>query len=166
LFGHSLGALVSFEVARHLQHHFGLVPGHLFVSGCGAPQLRESCPEIADVPALLAYLRQLGAPLNEQMLKRRWPLFQADFALRASYRYHPGGLPLVCPITVFGGLQDDTVSREALAAWREQTLQDCTLHLLPGNHFFLHHAQGQLLQHLQRALLQALSQTRVERRLN
>jgi medium-chain acyl-[acyl-carrier-protein] hydrolase len=164
LFGHSLGALVSFEVARHLQECCGLVPVELFVSGCSAPQLGDTCPEIADVPALVTYLRQLGAMPNVQMLARRWPLFQADFALRASYRYTAGGPPLACPITVFGGIQDDSVSLDALSAWREQTLETCTVHLLPGNHFFLHHAQGQLLRHLQSALLRVLREIPSERR--
>ncbi len=164
LFGHSLGALVSFEVARHLQERFGLVPVQLFVSGCSAPQLGDACPEIVDIPALVTYLRQLGARPNEQMLVRRWPLIQADFALRASYRYSAGGPPLACPITVFGGIQDDSVSRDALAAWREQTLETCTLHLLPGNHYFLHHAQGQLLRYLQSALRRVLRETPPERR--
>ncbi len=163
LFGHSLGALVSFEVARHLQDRFGLIPRHLFVSGCGAPQRGDACPEIADVPGLIAYLRGLGATPNEQMLARRWPLFQADFALRASYHYIVGRPPLACPITVFGGIQDDSVSRDALAAWREQTLGQCSVYLLPGNHFFLHREQGQLLRHVQSALLQAFPETPPER---
>jgi medium-chain acyl-[acyl-carrier-protein] hydrolase len=54
-----------------------------------------------------------------------------------SYKYVDGD-PLGCPITTFGGLQDDTASQEDLEAWRKQTKCSFTLHMMPGNHFFIH----------------------------
>lgn len=160
LFGHSLGALMSFEVTRQLYDRYGLVPNHLFVSACLAPHIADDCPDIYDGNTLLAYIRGLGGLPNENMILRRQPLFQADFALRRSFRYVAGSI-LPCPITAFGGEADPLVSPDALAAWRTHT-RTFAQHTLPGNHFFIHSAQRQLLQLIGQAMQHA-DQRRVSR---
>src|SRR6185369_9129448 len=40
-FGHSMGALIAFEVARELRRRGAPLPSHLFVSGHRAPGLPE-----------------------------------------------------------------------------------------------------------------------------
>ncbi|MEO1185079.1 MAG: thioesterase domain-containing protein, partial [Cyanobacteria bacterium J06636_27] len=51
-----------------------------------------------------------------------------------------------CPITALGGLEDTEATREELAAWSSRTNHNFTLHMLPGNHFFINSARSQLLQ--------------------
>ncbi len=65
------------------------------------------------------------------------PILRADFAVLETYVYAPTP-PLKCPISVFGGLQDNKVTVEELEAWREQTSNYFSLNMLPGNHFFIH----------------------------
>ncbi len=104
LFGHSLGGLLAFEVARQLQRH-SIIPLCLFASGCCAPHLLDTGLQITDVASLIAYIRSLGGEPKEQMIARRRPLFAADFALRTSYQYS-ADVPLPCPIVVCGGKQE------------------------------------------------------------
>jgi medium-chain acyl-[acyl-carrier-protein] hydrolase len=145
LFGHSLGGLMAFEVARQLQRRHNIIPLCLFASGCRAPHLPDTGPQITDVASLIAYIRSLGGQPNEQMIARRWPLFAADIVLRTSYRYAED-VPLPCPIVACGGKQDTSVSENDLAAWRVHTLKECSVHMFPGNHFFLHSSLQQLLE--------------------
>ena len=82
------------------------------------------------------------------------PTLRADFSLYETYSHVPGP-PLACPITALGGLEDDTVSRRQLDAWRDQTTGPFRLRMLPGDHFFLHSAQPLLAQTLAQELLAA-----------
>src|SRR5205814_4666171 len=102
-FGHSMGALVSFELARYLRRQHGLSPVHLFVSGRRAPQLSDPDPPIHPLPEaeFLEELRSLkGTPeevlQNTELLQLLLPLLRADFAVCETYAYAPE-TPLLCP---------------------------------------------------------------------
>jgi medium-chain acyl-[acyl-carrier-protein] hydrolase len=158
LFGHSMGGLLSFELARLLRRDYGCSPAHLFVSGRRAPQVPAPDPSIHTLPnsEFLAELRRLnGTPeevlQNEELMQLLLPTLRADFAVLETYVYTPQS-PLNCPITVFGGLQDPEVCCETLEAWREQTRAVFSLQMFPGDHFFLHTAQSLLLQSLNQVL--------------
>ena len=93
-------------------------------------------------------LRLNGTPKevleHPELMELMLPLLRADFSVVETYDYRPG-VPLDCPLTVFGGLRDAEVSREQLEAWREQTTSEFALRMLPGDHFFLNDAQAQTL---------------------
>jgi medium-chain acyl-[acyl-carrier-protein] hydrolase len=157
-FGHSMGGLISFELARLLRRDYSLSPVHLFVSGRRAPQIPTPDPRIHTLPepAFLEELRRLnGTPEavleNSELMQLLIPTLRADFAVLETYVYAPGPT-LDCPITTFGGLHDREVSCDELEAWREQTNAAFSLQMFPGDHFFLHSAQSLLLQSLSRAL--------------
>lgn len=150
-FGHSMGALIAFELARHLRREFGLQPAHLFVSGRRAPQLDRDETVTYNLPeaGFIDSLRDLnGTPPevleHRELMQLMVPLLRADFAVCQTYSYTPEP-PLGCPLTAFGGLSDREVSREQLGAWREQTSAAFAMRLLPGDHFFLNSAQATLL---------------------
>jgi len=162
-FGHSLGGLVSFELAQQLGRDYGLSPVHLFVSGCRAPQIPTPRQPIHALPepAFLDELRRLnGTPEtvleNAELMQLLLPVLRADFALLETYVYAPKP-PLDCPISAFGGLQDREVSCDELEAWGEQTNAAFSLQMLPGDHFFLHSARSLLLQSLSTKLHQIVS---------
>lgn len=163
-FGHSMGALVSFEVARLLRKNYQLSPVQLFVSGRRAPQLPNSESPIHALPEaeFLEELRRLnGTPeevlANAELMEILLPVLRADFAVLETYGYSAEP-PLECPITAFGGLQDTEVSCDHLEAWRNQTSAAFSLQMFPGDHFFLHSAQALLLQSLARQLSLAACQ--------
>ncbi|HET8853435.1 MAG TPA: alpha/beta fold hydrolase [Ktedonobacteraceae bacterium] len=160
-YGHSLGGLLAFEVARALQRHSGKPAMHLIVSGCRAPHLPDDGPDMADVETFLTYLRALGGTPHEQMVRRRWPLLQADFALRASYHYESEGPLLACPITALRGEHDSAANESDTAAWREQAQHTFTQETFPGPHFFVHSAQDVLLQCVKRCLCGTTREGRV-----
>lgn len=153
-FGHSMGAMISFELACRLRAEVGVKPAHLFVSGRRAPQMLDRNPITYNLPSpmLLEELRRLnGTPIevleNPELMHLMLPLLRADFEVVETYVYSPRAA-LDCPVTAFGGLQDQEVSRKELEAWREQTIASFSLRMLPGGHFFLHTARQLLLRML------------------
>jgi medium-chain acyl-[acyl-carrier-protein] hydrolase len=165
-FGHSLGAKISFELARHLRAQGAPMPVHLFFSGSIPPQIPNSDSPIHTLPdaEFVETLRRFnGTPeallQNDELLQFFLPLLRADIALHETYRYIPGE-PFDCPVSVFGGLEDDDVSRDHLEAWRAHTRGKFTLRMLLGDHFFLRSARKPLLEAVSHDLRQALAQMR------
>ncbi len=152
IFGHSMGAMIGFELVRTLRRRDGPLPTHLFVSARCAPQVRDRTAVSPDLPdaAFLDGIRQLNGTPEEilghpEMLQLLLPMLRADFALIASYRYDATEPPLDCPISVCGGIQDPETTHADLDAWRAQTTRLCMLRMFPGNHFFVQTARAHLL---------------------
>ena len=162
-FGHSMGGLVSFELARRLRSERKAGPVRLFISAYRAPQLPDPDTPIHELPdaAFLADLRMLYGTAHSgwqdaELIELYLPVLRADLAVCETYAYATDD-PLDCPITVYGGLEDQKVKREELAAWRVQTRCAFDLRMIPGNHFFPQTAESFFLQLLGRDLKQVLS---------
>ncbi|MCA6119373.1 thioesterase [Bradyrhizobium sp. WSM 1738] len=150
LFGHSLGAVIAFELAHSLIDHGAPAPSILFASGAEAPAVRDGSKwrlPLSD-EALLHELRNLrGTPdealSNAELMRSALPVLRADFLMCGAYVYRPRH-QLPCPVHVFGGTEDET-SHEALEAWRQETSASFRLDMLPGHHFFIHTQQAELI---------------------
>lgn len=161
--GYSMGALLSFELARRLRRENLMEPVHLFVAAHRAPQRPNRIPPIHQLPeaAFVRELRQLnGTPEevlgNEELMQLLLPVLRSDFTLVETYAYRDGE-PLNCSISAFGGLQDHQVSSDELKAWAEQTRNGFKLRMFPGDHFFLHQHRTQLLSFIAQDFRQFLS---------
>ena len=163
-FGHSLGALVSFELTHELQKRHGLQPIRLFVAGKRAPQILNWNPPIHDLPDtdFLEKLQSRYGGIPEQILgtpdvvQLFLPGLKASLKMDESYRYKRGQ-PLLCDITAFCGYQDNTAPKADMESWSHQTKRSFTLHMIPGNHFFINSNQEQLLHILSDELIGILS---------
>ena len=158
LFGHSLGALVGFELARQLRRQFDVQPVRLLVSAAPAPQTPPRHRPIHAVPdgEFLEELRRLNGTPGEvlkhaELMRIMLPILRADFAVYETYAYSHES-PFACGISSFGGVQDHRVNRDDLDGWREQTTASFSLRMLPGDHFFLNTDQQMLLQVLSQEL--------------
>jgi len=170
LFGHSLGATIAFQFALQLQSK-KISPVHLFVSGRSAPQCPDLEAPIRDLPdrEFVSEMRQRygGVPdevlRDEEMMALVLPALRADFTMKETYRYVDGPL-LECPISAFGGHQDNCVTVEELAAWRDRTSSAFSSRMLPGGHFFVDSTRDSVLRFiaadLERSLRGNLSESR------
>ncbi|MCA1591775.1 MAG: putative thioesterase [Acidobacteria bacterium] len=159
-FGHSMGAWIGFELACYLRRENLQQPLHLFASGSPAPQIPSRTSDTYNLPEqeFLNELRRLNGTPREvlehpELMELMLPLLRADFSVTGTYAFSDDD-PLDMPITVFGGLQDEDISQSSLEAWRQQTNRAFALQMFPGDHFFLHTAQPQLLNVLCRELEQ------------
>lgn len=151
-FGHSMGAMIAFELARELRRRGRPLPLHLFVAGRRAPQLPAREEPIHDLPdeEFFEELRRLNGTPEEvlqhaELMRLLTPILRADFAVNETYELTPEE-PFDFGISAFGGLGDEEVTREDLAAWQAHTRGRFRLRMLPGDHFFLHSARDLILE--------------------
>ncbi len=143
LFGHGMGALVAFELARALRRQRQPTPFHLFLSAHPAPHdpgNRRPMATLSDTEAI-AELRKWGAtpeetPYSQAQWESLLPAFRADCTLWETYCYREAAL-LDCPISAWGSLTNDDVGIERLDGWRRQTSGPLFLHVLSADHLCL-----------------------------
>lgn len=142
-FGHSLGSILAYEVARRLSAGPGRGPELLVVSGRRAPRLPTERRLFSTLPDedFLAALGGLGGTPPEvlgeaQLLQMLLPTLRADFELNESYRTLPGPR-LRCPVAAYMGADDPEVGPGELLAWQGETAGEFTLRVFPGGHFYL-----------------------------
>jgi medium-chain acyl-[acyl-carrier-protein] hydrolase len=150
-YGHSMGTLVSFELARWLRRHNYPQPAHLFVSSRAAPHIASTRKPLHGLPdaELIEELGQFnGTPKeileNKELMQLLLPAIRTDFSILETYVYTPDA-PFSFPITVFGSFEDPDVSADGLGSWCEHTASSCVVRMLAGDHFFIQTAQGSLL---------------------
>ncbi|MER5466550.1 alpha/beta fold hydrolase [Streptomyces sp. NPDC002668] len=149
LFGHSMGAMVGFEVARRMEAS-GKGPLELFVSGRQAPsrdrgeQWHPRTDE--EVVAEIRALEGTGESLldDPEVLRMILPALRADYGAVQRYRYRPGPA-LECPVTAITGDRDPKATVDAVRAWQDHTRGGFCLRVLPGGHFYLVGEQDEVL---------------------
>jgi surfactin synthase thioesterase subunit len=143
VFGHSMGAVVGYEVARRLEAA-GSPPEHLFVSGMGAPHDPDRPGRDAVEPdddALVAALvglggTEAGAMADPVLRELVLPYVRSDFTMLQRYRYRPGPR-LDCPVTAVTADDDPHVTAASADRWAELTRGGFIRHAVPGDHFYL-----------------------------
>ncbi|MGW2377499.1 thioesterase II family protein [Kitasatospora sp. NPDC001683] len=145
-FGHSMGALVAYELAGRLARPGRRAPLWLGLSSCGAPSTGHGAGPSArhhlSDAELRDWLRAVGATppavLDDDLLWRVFaPTFRNDFALVDTWRPDLAAEPLPVALSAFGGGADLLVDRPRLAAWERHTRDYRGLHVYQGDHFYL-----------------------------
>jgi medium-chain acyl-[acyl-carrier-protein] hydrolase len=156
LFGHSMGALIAYELARQLTRQQMAMPTHLFVSGRRAPTLPEPDESLHALPTDDLFLSALQSRYNNipaivlqdaELREIFAPLLRADMTLVERYPIG-AATPLPCPIIAFGGISDGRATRADLLAWQGLTQGSFDIHLMPGGHFYLNEDRQPLLARL------------------
>ena len=151
LFGHSLGGVIAFELARALRRRGRTLPLRLFVSASRPPHRAAASP-IAGLPAdlfLSAVQQRYDGIPSEVLQSREWldlvlPILRADHEMIETYRCGDEA-PLACPISAFGGADDPAVRRDDLMEWNRYTTRSFDASILPGGHFYIRDSRRALL---------------------
>ncbi|MCE7002307.1 alpha/beta fold hydrolase [Kibdelosporangium philippinense] len=151
VFGHSMGALIGYELIRALRARGRPEPTLFVASGHVAPHVADHSEQLHKLPhdRFVETLREYGgtpdALLAEpELLELFLPALRGDFAVVETYRYRDG-IPLTCPITVFRGDADRGVGTEGCRAWNDLTSGATTHHGFPGGHFFIDESRARVL---------------------
>jgi medium-chain acyl-[acyl-carrier-protein] hydrolase len=151
LFGHSLGGLVAFELARELRRTGRPAPVLLVVSGFGAPHLLRDRPRVSHL-APDDFWREVQAhydvtpEIAAEALFRElaYPALRADLEIVETY-VHREEPPFDFPLLAMGGLGDPEASPEQIEGWKEYSRRPLPVRIFPGGHFYVNSSRTEVL---------------------
>lgn len=153
MLGHSMGAIVAFELAHCLRERGWPLPGHLFASGALAPDAADPDEPLhaiaGDDAFVMAVARRFGGVPQEvlehdELRALIAPALRADLTIHETRRHVPRE-PLPVAITAYGGRDDRKVDAGALQGWREHTARAFAWRIFEGDHFFVQSAREAVL---------------------
>lgn len=165
LFGHSMGAMLAFELIRSLEAH-SVFAQHLFLSACAAPQrIRDGAQNIRDTQALISYLKTLGGTPAEifddqDLMKLILPSIRADFGIVQNYEFNSGA-PVRSPVSLLMATSDPRTETADISLWRQVLDGPADVRLFSGGHFYLKQHGAQVTQLIRTTLSEHL-QSRVQ----
>lgn len=143
VFGHSMGALLGFELARALVGSGAPPPELLVVAGHPAPHLERRSPPLHPLgrTQLITALAAMGgtpAPVLacDELIDAMLPAIRADLAVCERFRSPPAPR-LACPVVALAGHDDRVAPPNSMGAWAEVTGTPFELQVVPGGHFFV-----------------------------
>jgi surfactin synthase thioesterase subunit len=138
-FGHSMGAILAYEVAQRLGD---AGPVAVITSARPAPSRVPVTTHHRLTDAALAnQVMMLGGTAAEvfehpEMRSLLLPLIRGDYQASETYRRR-GDVPLSCPLIALAGDADPTASVDDVGAWRDHTTGPFRLETFRGGHFYL-----------------------------
>jgi len=142
-FGHSMGALISYELVFKIYGKYNKLPLKLYVSAHKAPFLERGGPIMhkLDKENFIRELKKMNGIAKElfehsELMELMLPIIRNDYAVCENYS-HKNKEKINIPITAFGGLYDKDVKEEHIKQWSEVTNSEFSHFLLEGDHFFI-----------------------------
>jgi len=150
-FGHSMGALVSYEIARRLSKKHLPLPEKLILSSHSAPQFNKRSPVMHKLPKdeFIRELKELnGMPKeffeSEELLDIFLPIIKADYTVCETYEFSARE-KLKIPFIAIRGTNDQTVLKEDMIGWSDLTQSGFKFFEFPGDHFFITKNQDEFI---------------------
>lgn len=165
IFGHSLGSIIALETVREIESLGIPTPVLLFVSGRYPPHVMQNHKQAlfrAPTPSLLDELRRLGGTPEDILQNRDFldvllPVVRDDFRLVETHT-SAASPPVSCPICVCCGDRDQDSPLPLLEEWAKLTTGGCTIHLFPGEHFYLYDTKNDMPDFLARRIMGTAAQ--------
>ncbi|MBV8827421.1 MAG: thioesterase [Hyphomicrobiales bacterium] len=144
LFGHSFGALLSYELTLRLAEYGYPSPVHVFVSGANPPhRLRRSKRHELSEEQLLRFVEERGmvppsllrsAEARDFFLR----ILRADFRAIETYEWIDNG-PLPCPLAAFVAAEDPAIDAHVVHEWERYSSGPAEIRWLAGatGHMYL-----------------------------
>jgi surfactin synthase thioesterase subunit len=152
IFGHSLGALFGFELARRLAERGGPAPRFFVSSGHGAPRKQPADEQLHALPNAMFVDRMREkyggisdeVMASEELLEFLLPRFKADICIAEQHTSEDDN-PVRFPVVVMHGRQDKSVSMDDVRGWQNKTIGKVSIHEFDGDHFFIETNESQVI---------------------
>lgn len=143
IYGHSMGGLTGYLLAKKLVENGHRAPLHLFITGTSGPSAisrTEKKRYLLETSEFIQEIKDLdGMPdeilSNEELLQYFEPILRSDFKASETY-LHEGTDPVNIPITVITGTEED-MELEEIYLWQKESSYKVDFKQLPGKHFFI-----------------------------
>lgn len=147
VFGHSLGALITYEFVKSINKLYTVYPQNMIISATKAPHLPFKMKHLShlDNKDLIEELKVYNG-IDERMLNNDehlelfLPIIRNDFSIYENYRFSESN-PFPCDILALSGAQDKTVTQEEILEWSAYTAGSFKHLSFPGTHFFINNNQ-------------------------
>jgi len=152
LFGHSMGAMIAYELVHKIKQSQLPQPAHVFFSGRGAPHVKregEKKYHLMDRQEFVEEVIKLGGTPryffeSPEFQELFLPLLKNDFKIAETINRKDEVCPIDVNITVFLGKGED-LTPEQCDGWKRQTNKQCAVHYFEGGHFFLHEETARIV---------------------
>jgi medium-chain acyl-[acyl-carrier-protein] hydrolase len=146
IWGHSMGAIIAYELAHRIRRSSRRNPEHLLLAGHKAPHIRgtsKNLHRLSDEEFKQEILALGGTPndifINKELAAMFIPILKSDYRILETYEYKPHSDRLDCNISIFYGSEDTLFAAEDAAAWEQlYTARTCDIYGYTGGHFFIH----------------------------
>lgn len=157
IFGHSMGAILTFLLAHKITTVNFSNPLHLFVSGARGPKIKRNKPYYHNLPKeeFVKKMRAMGGfpeeiLINDDLMEIFEPALRADFKAIETYNYQKLN-PLEYSITVLIGDQDKVTNDDAIS-WQDETIRPIEIKQYEGDHFFIFKNEKNIIELIKRKL--------------
>ncbi|MEV7417195.1 alpha/beta fold hydrolase [Streptomyces sp. NPDC089919] len=141
LFGHSMGALLGYELYQALAARGAALPERLVLSGCASPAAAFERPLLraGTDEEIVHWFRELGGmprDVDPELVRLMLPTLRADIEVCTTHVHRPG--PAVDrPVTALAGLADPVATPDRVAAWGALVSGAFETATRPGGHMFV-----------------------------
>lgn len=158
ILGHSLGAVISYEVTKKIVSESKATPVKLILSGCRSPQSARPRKKMHLLPEdeFIEELRKLGGTSEEiltdpDLLEIFLPVIRADYKMRSFYAVQKFDNPLPVSFTILNGTSDDLYPEE-IHGWQAFTSNPCEYLFYEGNHFFIEEKYTEIISYINKII--------------
>ena len=153
LFGHSLGALVVYELIKKIEL-VGQNVSLAIVSGRNPPQKLSKMKPISHLPdkEFISEVKELDGTPNgvfehPELLEIFLPILKSDFKIAENYR-NIHSKRIQSNLFVLSGKRDPWIDPKDLELWKQVTSGTCEIKLFNGDHFFLRDQDPRFFEYL------------------
>ncbi|PES85690.1 thioesterase [Bacillus cereus] len=158
LYGHSMGSLIAYEVARKIQDSKNVLPEFLVLSGRNHPnsKIKNIRHNLSNEQLKREVIAMRGTPSgvlqSEELMEIFLPILRADFKIVETYIHDNNIQPCDIDFLIFNGENDEFTTYDQVIKWERYTSKMCTFHSFEGNHFFLNENIGKMANSIIRKL--------------
>lgn len=163
IFGHSMGALLAFELLYALKKEGFSLPICCFFSGRNPPHhLTYKHRHLLNDEEFWCEIKSIGGTPDEVLKSPEArelfsPILRRDFKLVDTYKFNPDREKINCPFIIMYGFEDSLVSIERIAEWGIYSKCKTNLHGIRGSHFFVFEDIVSVVKLINQYLLQYIS---------
>lgn len=145
IFGHSMGALLAFEVVHKIQSEKCPLPVHMFFSGRNPPHYRDEDVDFylqSDQTLINEFIRidkkQEKIFKDDNIKSIFLPIIRADYKILCLYDYMQKSDKINCDISILNGKDDLSINNDTMGDWKNYSSKRCELIFFDGSHFFVY----------------------------